>query len=477
MIPMGAIARINDGGLRFLCNELTDMITADQIDSILKSQNPIFDEEIDLWGFTIASAIVNVENTTMNEPIYIHINAEKNVLETMLIITNLRIYVEAHGEIMEIPWSAHGEVFADQIIANVDAGMNVWEGKFQVYLTNYPNVELNGFGFDINNFPDELESWFYDDVRVLIEEAFEDEIAAQLPDQLNELFAELEFFGQIYENLMYEAIAYDTNINESGATAMLEGMVYTDYHDECVPPQQGSRYTPNQCPVYGYTIPGTNREYDFAVSLSDDMLNQILFATYDAGLMCLDIEDPEYLNTTVWRFFLPELYEIAPDSPIILRLLPKHSPVVMVGALGEMLGMYVPKLTVEFLVYIEEELQRAFSIRIDAKGLGGVHFREEENSLKLYLDELEVKSTILTEDLCNIKDPALERYQPWLMEYILPTLVKTIEAFPIPSFEGYTIKMKAVMADGINNNFVSIYGDLKKSSRGPAQQYAPIAGY
>jgi hypothetical protein len=176
--------------------------------------------------------------------------------------------------------------------------------------------------------------------------------------------------------------------------------------------------------------------------------------------MCVDIEDEEYLNTGIWKAFLPELYEIAPDSPIILRLLPQHSPIVKCNVMGEMLGMWIQYFVVEFHVYVDELLQRAFSIRLDAKSLGGLRLNEKRNTVKFYLKSIEVKSTILTEDLCDIRDPALEKFLPWLMEYILPSLVRALEDFPIPSFEGYSIDVKAILPIGSNKDYLSIYGNL-----------------
>ncbi len=216
-------------------------------------------------------------------------------------------------------------------------------------------------------------------------------------------------FAEELSDLTGHAFGFNFNAayesNPSGipeAFFLLDGGLYSEDISGCANPvlPPSFRYTSLEAdgsaghdpPQLGNLIPGRNVPYQIGMAISDDLLNQVVYSLWLAGMMCATISphDPSLppelaglLTTTSFAPFVPWLAEMAPGAPVIVQVSPRQSPYVTFGDVGDgsFFRVSAPSLYVDVYVEMGHGLNvrpvRAFGFAVDvtaAVDLRGIDF-------------------------------------------------------------------------------------------------------
>lgn len=184
-----------------------------------------------------------------------------------------------------------------------------------------------------------------------------------------------------------------------------EGKAYLAENHACIdkPLDTGFRYTYFESdgnigedpPALPEFFPGTvSDSYMVGATLSDDIINLLLFNVYAAGMLCLTIDGndeniaPElkdFLNLSAFAGLLSsfgidlfnsvldanrdgEITDEESDVPIAFDVKPLQAPYVVLPDDGETIQIVVPDLVLDFYLWLENRPVRAFSLLLDVTG-------------------------------------------------------------------------------------------------------------
>ncbi len=134
----------------------------------------------------------------------------------------------------------------------------------------------------------------------ILDQALESQLG-ELENQIEELVggitAALSFEGEFdvggFATLGYSLAASELTIDSNGMVILMDAQFTTPQYGDCVP--QGPAYvaTAHDMPLLTGNIPGTDVPYHAAVQVSEDLLNQALFALWQGGMFCIHLNEME----------------------------------------------------------------------------------------------------------------------------------------------------------------------------------------
>lgn len=471
-LPNGMGVRVNDAGLARFEPMMEDMITVEIVREAIMVANPIFDE-----GDSFASARVDVTDLTFAQPVEITLDSTSGSLSFLANLHDLVIDVDAEGTAVWIPWSSDGQIWADrtEMTASVQVTVTEPDHLLDVQIVN-TNVDVHGFGFDIDGFPDFLEDLFIEDIQTMLEETIEEQVPAQvepaMEDLLNSLFQEydLELLGLV---IHVSAYPQDVLFNSSGLSIWLDSDVYGDERSDCVPTLSGSEYTATTRPIYWSNIPGTQIPFEFGVALGENLLNRILFTAFDTGFLCLSLDSatleelgvPIPMTSALFEAAVPRIadycqsapaiLEIRPQQPLTARLLPPEDEFTATLAVQDL------DMDVYFLLW--ERWVRFFTLRVDVTEATLDVEVDQEGLLALTLGDVVLTNQVVFDELMELtpeEETNLETVLPFVMEIILPLLADSLGGIEIPAIEGFELQVDALRNHGSQQSYLGAFGSL-----------------
>lgn len=265
--------------------------------------------------------------------------------------------------------------------------------------------------------------------------------------------------------------------NDAGLTVGLRGGAREVAVADCVAPMMRPAPMTLPLPDFDLDAPGP---YDVGLSVSGQMLSEMLFRAQQSGALCLELgnETVSALESDLLGTLLPSLKAVTEGKNVPLRVVirPVNPPTAVIGegtidADGKPLDPLV-KLSwrgVELDVYalLEDRMARLFTVQADLQlplgveldGCSGV--TPIVGNLMGTITNVQVKNNeILAEPVT-----ALQNLVPSLLTLAEPQLAGGLQQFTIPDFNGFQLKM--VGARGIGRvsgtqtyNHVGLYAEL-----------------
>ncbi len=201
--------------------------------------------------------------------------------------------------------------------------------------------------------------------------------AAAIEEEIGAIFNGEPLFDVM--DLLAEALAsspcfqsshIDTEVADSnGYYLALEAGLYPLLATVALP---FDRTLPNILPPYGLQVPGTERQYHAAFSLSDDLLNEILLLAAKTEFLQMTVDNcilpddiPIRLTAGLIAILVPELLEHFPSaSPVTIDLYPIESPKAYMSQEDGLL-ISTDALELTFNVVDEGTAVKAFSAAVD----------------------------------------------------------------------------------------------------------------
>jgi hypothetical protein len=296
------------------------------------------------------------------------------------------------------------------------------------------------------------------------------ELETQLDDLLGGFAQAVALDGEtavLDSVLQYSLAANQLTIDDTGLRIGFEAQFGTPEYGVCVPREGAFVPSAHDPPALTGLLPGTNAPYHVGVTVSQDLINEALYAAWQGGIFCLNLADlsPLPLDTgTLLGQDIPEvLDEVWGDDPFVLDIrVSADRPPVAIFEGG-------PRIAADLAVDVYgDELARltrhwghglVADVPIDATIENGelivdVGF-DLETSLGISVTYNEwLPSAIPEQFAANL---------PGLISAGLSTQGLDLEAglvppFPMPGFNGLTLTDLDVRVVGTESDYLGIFG-------------------
>lgn len=480
-------ARINHNGLDTI-EGIGEELIEEYRDEIMNFiPNPLFYETYD---FIIVEVIAEATVDSVDyDPVILEIQPIGGAgLQLSAIANNLDI---AGNVSVDLDWFDKGKdlidldfnVLADSVGLTAMVLITVDNGSLVVELTDV-EVVISNFVIDLEpGLLEDIMEWiiglFTSDVVEEVKQMLEDLINEIVPPLLQLLLNQLDLsfdFELLTFEYHFNAVFNETTVDNNGLSLWLDAITWYGDGSWAVGPNTpdlpGSLRTPYPVPTFGEFIPGTGDPYEFGVTISDDILNQILHVAHRSGMLSLNLDQETLemlgiedfqLNTTWLVLFMPGILPaFGLNKPVELRLRPKLPPVFIMNPvkgleteiqMGDfILEWWCEESTDVWTLFAEVALTLFIPTTLDVS---------EEQTISLEFGEIEMYADLFNEPVFDIGDGFFEDLLPLLVELLIPALLNgLLEEIPIPSFEGYTLQVNAFMPIGGGNDWAGLFGDL-----------------
>ena len=275
-VPEGLMLRANQGALDMLMLGVQSQIDPDQITSTAMNMNPVFNQNS---LFVDAKAVI--ERINIGKPkIRAYPSAEALEIETR--VPHFFVRVRSWGNVLGHPYDVGATVESEEIVLGLGFALGAENGNLDVDMA-YVDLDLIGFDFDVSFIPDLVEDLLMvDRVQEKAEQALEKVLMKALDPAIDDALASLD----LSFSTQLQGQKLDVDVDFADAWSDADGIaIVTDVYTEM--PQ----VLPGDYPGYlltrseGYPMPSTKSSV--AVSVSDNLVNNLMFQVWRAGLIDL----------------------------------------------------------------------------------------------------------------------------------------------------------------------------------------------
>jgi len=365
----------------------------------------------------------------------------------------------AYGEAAEIDYSLSASLDIDTIDISMDLTPSVSGGQLDIAVSNI-NVDLQGFDLDqtLYDVVDAVFEFFgfdLDDYMAsLVEDLVASEIESAIPDLLDSTLSELvistdfDINGVLYD---FEALPYSVSVDEAGLSLGLETYFMADAWLANAEQAPGSLTYPYTAPSYGSSTS------DMALGLSQDFINQALFAIWGGGVLEMAMDSSELgLDLGDFSLFMPELSSLSIGTYAYLP------PVVVPGTDGNLLELQLGDL--ELSLYNGEVDEANLWMRIYVSVFADMALEAtEDNTLLAGLGDMEIVFDLDYPDDRSVYAEDTEVLLEALVPLLLPSLTDALGEIPIPNLDGFSLEIVDIGLAGAEDGYVEMEGGFEIS--------------
>lgn len=372
-------------------------------------------------------------------------------LQITAVVEDPAVDWSASGTLAGIGYSGSGDITADDITVIMTVTPSVSSGQIALRIDSVSASSTN-FDFNFNGFSwlESVLSFFGFDVDSTIkgylvdaiEDAVYDEVPPLLEDALQDL--ELSFDIDLFDNrYTIEAIPEAIDVDSVGLTLALETVVE---------PEIWARTGYGLGSLYGaYSSPAWSSSPGASIAISDDFINQVLYAMWGGGLLDMTVDSSELgLDPADLAFILGDV------ESLVVSVDPLLPPVVVPGSSGNLLDLQLGDLhlmlTADGATFIEVYVSAVTDLDVSVDGDETLS-AELGSDLKLYFDVVYPESNTTG---ASDTEALLEALVPLL----LPTLTDALGEIEIPSIQGFTLSGISIDTGGAEGGYLELGGNL-----------------
>jgi hypothetical protein len=416
--------RVNRPGIDQVIALATGMFSTDDITAAATAANPVYEDAYTVFGFDAATIRADITAISLDD-IELRATPATGVLELVATLPNLQLDVQATGEVATIDYDVGATFWADPVVVEGLVTVDAVNGGLAVELID-PSVQLVGFHYDVSLLPWGIEDYlFVDAIEAYIEEMVVEQIVALVPPLLDELLSSLDLSLEL--DLLGTPVAVEAEF--SSATIDYDGLqlgvdMRVDMPGDATTGWAGYLTT-------GAVEPELDRSAPIALSVSDDMMNAVLFEAWAAGVLELTLStDDGSLDSFMLAPLKAEEGTIAVSAalpPVILEQ--QGELVAQLGGLGVSVATPGGELGEQLDLAIAGGL--ALDVLIDGE------------ELKLNLGTPDLVLTVTDSDWGASNEATTRLVETMLPIDLLLVLLPDI-ALPLPTFEGVAISQADV---------------------------------
>lgn len=473
--------RIDDLGFDQIEMIISSYLATIPIEEMLMAMNPIFDERVELWGVTLASAKATLTDVTFDQPV-VMLDALPDALVTQALLSYIRLDFNVRGAIIGIGYSISGYIEIGNIFLDSFSWISLDSATHEILFDmDEMSVSLGSFNMHIDGFPDELTNWFEHTVEDLVQTTVQTTLENEIPPLIEDLLADipLHFAFPVGDaNFLFDGQPETLTLTGSGMGLWMNGSVQSDTINPAIRPLNGSIRTPSTLP--DLSVVPNGQPCGISVAISDDVFNQILYTVYRSGMISFTQNDVFDACDTLLYAIIPEIcdtFQTTPGDPLMLDVTvwPDLPPVMVLQPVTGKSGTLETQIQIgDMMVYIMADDASApggqrpvLSLSISAILPTNIEHIFETNSLLV-----EFGTPIVFVDTVNnpamLSESLFEDLAPLLVELIMPILTQAIEGITLPTFDvgtdTYRMQINDIFYIGSNGDFVGLFGDLEDTA-------------
>ena len=457
---------VSNKGIDFLEDQVPGAVPAQL--NLPQMQGQLFSCLFDTNDYTIKNIIVyivvnDVQITPIDGALQVFLDADiaaEARLETSGCLFN-------NGCQLDLPWSS---LTADTTIA-IDMVVNPQTGRPMVdatvpafsIQTNLANPQVSGCLLD--GFLQFLLGIFTGTIEDAIVAAIQGQVAGQIEPLIEDAFNSLSINDTIAlldAEIAFELFLSDVILKPEGITIYMGSNIQAVEPAKCVKGGPGgSQLTPSDPPNYDTGVSPGGVQYDLAASFSDDLANQALYAAWEAGLLCMEIDslgEGEPLTTDLLQLLGGEVSRIVtPGGAMVIKLsAPSGPPVATIQGAGAVID--IDDLRVDLIGEVHERMARLVQIKVAPTLAAEIEIADGFITPLIDFDTANMGAEIGYNELLPETGAVILTLIPTLLSSFLPSLA--IDPIEIPDLAGITLESTEVTQDGPSADFLSIYTGL-----------------
>jgi hypothetical protein len=319
---------------------------------------------------------------------------------------------------------------------HVDAG----EADFSLSTINNPLggcLLADAIGTLLGQNPDALTDLIADaiepslaDLPQTIEEALEDSLGSL------DVETALDVLGQELQLRLSPTVV---SLEDNGLVIGMGSVVTVDATPSCVDLTSAEPPADNAWPALDGQAMASTLEYDFGLFLGKHFMDQILYAAWASGGLCLDVEALTGFSFTgefVAAFFGDEVTELVGNAPVRLDLGPTQPPTTVFDDDQPPISIELEGFALEAVSELDHRMLRL--LQIDMYALLRLYIELSGDSLVLELP-LSEDDFVLTEVYSELLPPGYSEGVPSLLGTALGSFAPNLPTLTIPSILGISL--------------------------------------
>jgi len=277
------VLRLNEGGLDAALDAVADLFDEASINDAIGGLDPIYEDSYGVLGWNAVEVAADIGSISFGEP-SLHADPSTDVLALDVALPELAVWVPVTGAILGWDFDVDAYIWAESAEVGGTLTLDVdGSGHLTAALTS-AEVSLVGFGYDTSLLPGEVESFILvDTIRGALEETIlaqvQERVPALIEDQLSSL--DLSFQTEVLDTAVQVQAAF------SSASIDDDGVQLGTQLNVSIPSSDRKKYA-------GYLSatgapPTHDRHADVGLTVSDDLLNRVLFEAWRGGLFDMDL--------------------------------------------------------------------------------------------------------------------------------------------------------------------------------------------
>lgn len=490
-VPDAAAIRISGTGFDFFSEAATDILLGLDIAGMLMELNPILEMECTNMLITYLELVANISEVNLD-----NLGVQIGTVPVMSLtpipdalffklwfgptagLTMIKVDVDGYegSSGCTDPFTASAEINIDPLEIGGSVTID-YEPEAEGFVVTIHQVkaEFNDLEIVLTGFPAGLDDLIEELINTIIVDLIEELAPELINDLLEEQLGDIVLEGSVPVGDYTLAYAFDPDFDTdyTGMTASTDGSMFIEGTtiDPCIDDgqQTGSIYTPNPLPDFGLLTPGGD-PYHFALALSDDLLNQLLYSFVAKGDLCLMFpwgwEDP--LTLAAFAGMMPG-WDAGPveDESNLVDLYPLDIPHFVVGQGVTDLALVTQPYRLDWYILREDRYVTMISAEIDLT-LALSMETDEENNLIITLEGTDVVFDVNGTEFNVIPPDLIENLINGIIEFFLPMIVDILPPIPLPAIMNYQFVIHEIGALGQADDYFGLYCEFVESAnKGP----------
>ena len=301
---------------------------------------------IPITGIPFTTGTVTIQSVSFEPNIDLQLTLQNGSIGCQITLYNFMMVFDITGSIFFVPFTDTGTYTASSIVLSFDLVPTIVGGMYQTTTAN-ETATVNGATLTFTNGALNASSGL---ILATLTPAVEAAIVATIPPLVPPLVdTALNSIPQAVDlsaggpDITLNFIPSSINIAPSGMTLAYAAGAQPNNIAPGAPVITSFYGTPSALPAYGANVPGTMQPYNFASSMADDMLNQILAAATLSGDLSLSLDQGFMVGGTMipataagFATALPGLgfEKFDGTNPVRILLEPQVAPIVTIDNMG-----------------------------------------------------------------------------------------------------------------------------------------------
>lgn len=349
-----------------------------------------------------------------------------------------------------------GEVIWDWDVTNDHVVMDCWVGDMDTIM-DY--VGLSPIEMALDYAAEEIDGQI-EEMKPELEAAIEDAFAAANIDQEISL-------GESTMHVTVSPTAIE--ITPDGVRVLANGS-FSSTTDPCVAEygHTESLATPSEVPNIGYAPAGVPDPYHLGVEITDDFVNQGLYAAYNAGLLCYTLENDGSLplDTSLLTLLSSEGFgPLFPEQkPILVQTRPAGVPTAAPTG-GHDINIAVDQLGVDFMADLDYRYANVVAVDLDIDA--GIDLDLDETTgllaIAVAMEGEDVVPSIRSNEFAvGHEDEILASFSTLFDTVVQPIVGDALSGFTfgMPTYAGIGLTSLDAAPTGTNEDWFGVYANI-----------------